>query len=66
MDLSQAKWRKSSKSGGDGGMCVEVATNLPDVVAVRDSKYPHRSALIFPPGEWTAFLDEVRTHQIPN
>ncbi|MEV7968011.1 DUF397 domain-containing protein [Sphaerisporangium sp. NPDC088356] len=66
MDLSQAKWRKSSRSGDDGGMCVEVATNLPDVVAVRDSKDPQGTALIFPPGEWTTFLNDVKTHRIPN
>lgn len=25
MDFSQAQWRKSSRSGGDHGMCVELA-----------------------------------------
>lgn len=25
MDLSRAAWRKSSRSGGNGGECVEVA-----------------------------------------
>jgi hypothetical protein len=38
MDLSSAIWRKSSYSGGNGGGCVEVACNLPGIVAVRDSK----------------------------
>jgi uncharacterized protein DUF397 len=41
MDLTRAKWRKSIRSGGNGGDCVEVARNLPGVVAVRDSKDPH-------------------------
>ena len=41
MDLTRAKWRKSSRSGSNGGACVEVARNLPRVVAVRDSKDPH-------------------------
>lgn len=40
MDLSRAEWRKSSKSSGNGGNCVEVARNLPGIVAVRDSKDP--------------------------
>jgi hypothetical protein len=31
-------WRKSSYSSANGGACVEVARNLPGVVAVRDSK----------------------------
>jgi hypothetical protein len=42
---------------GGGGGCVEVATNLPDVVAVRDSKDPEGPALIFTPHEWRCFLD---------
>lgn len=55
-DLSKADWRKSRRSGDSGGNCVEVATNLPDVVAVRDSKDPTGPALIFTPAEWDAFL----------
>ena len=37
---SRAVWRKSSRSNGSGGNCVEVASNLPGIVAVRDSKDP--------------------------
>ena len=37
MDLTRAEWRKSSYSGGNGGTCVEVARNLPNVVAVVES-----------------------------
>ena len=39
IDLSRAEWRKSSYSGQDGN-CVEVASNLLGLVAVRDSKQP--------------------------
>jgi uncharacterized protein DUF397 len=60
MDLTNAEWRKSSFSGGNGGNCVEVARNLPGVVAVRDSKDREGPALVFTPGEWRAFLDGVR------
>jgi hypothetical protein len=35
-DLSGAVWRKSSRSGGNGGACVELA----NIGAVRDSKNP--------------------------
>ncbi|MDX3024918.1 DUF397 domain-containing protein [Streptomyces acidiscabies] len=35
--LAAAVWRTSTYSDG-GQQCVEVATNLPDVVPVRDSK----------------------------
>jgi len=53
--LDGAVWRKSSQSNGTGGNCVEVARNLPGVVAVRDSKDRHGPALTFTPGGWRAF-----------
>jgi hypothetical protein len=55
-DLTRAVWRKSSRSGGNGGDCVEVAGNLPDVVAVRDSKDPTGPVLTFSPAAWRAFI----------
>jgi hypothetical protein len=60
MDLSRAVWRKSSRSGGNGGNCVEVARNLPGVVAVRDSKDPDGPVLTFTAAEWEAFTAGVR------
>ena len=39
IDVSRAEWHKSSYSSQDGN-CVEVARNLPGLVAVRDSKSP--------------------------
>jgi Domain of unknown function (DUF397) len=53
LDLSQAKWRKSSHSSANG--CVEVA-RVGEYVAIRDSKDQQGSALIFTPAEWRAFL----------
>lgn len=61
MDLSTAAWRKSSLSGSNGGQCVEVATNLPGTVAVRDSKHPEGPELLFAPTGWRAFIDGVKT-----
>lgn len=55
MDLNRADWRKSSYSGNNGGACVEVARNLPGVVAVRDSKDPQGPALVFTRADWAAF-----------
>ena len=55
MDLNRADWRKSSFSGNNGGACVEVARNLPGVVAVRDSKDPDGPALVFTRADWAAF-----------
>jgi hypothetical protein len=60
-DLFGAVWKKSSRSGNNGGQCVEVAGNLLGVVAVRDGKNPTGSALIFAPGEWKAFLSGVKS-----
>ena len=47
-DLDPPEWRKSSFSGGSGGNCVEVAGNLPGVIAVRDSKDPGGPVLLYP------------------
>jgi hypothetical protein len=60
VDMSRAVWRKGSLSGGNGD-CVEVAGNLPGVVAVRDSKDPEGPALVFTPDEWRAFTTGVRS-----
>ena len=60
MDLDHAKWRKSSYSNGNGGACVEVARNLPQTVAVRDSKDPEGPALAFAPGQWRSFTAQVK------
>jgi hypothetical protein len=60
MDLTRAEWHKSSRSGGNGGDCVEVARNLPGVVAIRDSKNPHGSVLIVSKGEWARLITCLR------
>ena len=60
MDLTRAVWRKSSYSSGNGGNCVEVARNLPSVVAVRDSKDPDGPKLMFSRAVWRAFTAAVQ------
>jgi hypothetical protein len=54
-----AHWRKSSYSSQNGN-CVEVATNLPGSVAVRDSKDPYGPVLTFPPAGWRIFVAAVQ------
>ncbi|MEU8121146.1 DUF397 domain-containing protein [Spirillospora sp. NPDC049024] len=45
MDLIDVTWRKATKSGENGGACVEVAS-VSDVLAIRDSKDPAGPKLI--------------------
>lgn len=59
-DLSRAAWHKSSRSGTNGA-CVEIAGNLPTVVAVRDSKDPRGAVLVAAPAAWEAFTAAVRS-----
>lgn len=59
--IDSATWRKSSYSGSNGGNCVEVAGNLPGIVAVRDSKDPDGPALTFTPADWRAFITSLRS-----
>ncbi|MBF6323167.1 DUF397 domain-containing protein [Nocardia cyriacigeorgica] len=55
VDLSRARWFKSSRSA-DANACVEVAHLDGGLVGVRDSKNPSGPALVFTPSEWDAFL----------
>jgi hypothetical protein len=57
VDLSTAKWRKSSRSGNNG--CVEVAF-VEGKVAIRDSKDRHGPVLVYNPHEWAAFIAAAR------
>lgn len=63
-DVERPQWRKSSYSGGNGGGCVEVARNLPGIVAVRDSKDPDGPGLAFAPDEWAAFLSRIKAGEL--
>jgi hypothetical protein len=44
--LDGLTWRTSSYSGSNGGNCIEIAATA-NAVAVRDSKTPHGTVLVF-------------------
>ncbi|MBL6277444.1 DUF397 domain-containing protein [Micromonospora fiedleri] len=58
MDLTGATWRTATRSGNTD--CVEVADNLPDVVAVRDSKDRQGPVLAFTPHTWQTFVGHLK------
>jgi hypothetical protein len=61
VDLTRAVWRKSSRSDGNNGQCVEVADNLADIVAVRDTKDQGKGPILcFAPEQWSAFVGSVQ------
>lgn len=53
------EYRKSSYSDEEGE-CVEVAANIPTLIAVRDSKAPAGPHLTLHPTPWTEFQAAVR------
>ena len=57
--LSCAQWHRSSYSGQSGN-CVEVARNLPGLIAVRDSKEPDGAKLLISQETWRVFIRNVR------
>ncbi len=59
-EIQTATWRKSTRSGPDGGNCVEVAELSGGRRGVRDSKNPAGPALVFTAGEWDAFIEGVK------
>lgn len=67
VDLSSARWEKSSHSGGNGGECIEFTRTfaVSGVVPVRDSKDPEGPALAFPTDAWSAFVAGVKADEFP-
>ena len=59
-ELPEVTWRKSRRSGPQGGNCVEVARLADGQVAVRNSRHCDGPALVFTAAEWTAFVGGAR------
>ncbi|MDG4802730.1 DUF397 domain-containing protein [Micromonospora sp. WMMD980] len=58
--MTGAQWCKSTKSGNNGGACVEVADNLSGVVLVRDTKDREGGTLAFPPSVWASLVSMAK------
>lgn len=60
-DLSRAVWRKSTRSGANGGQCVEVALLDAGTVGLRDSKDAGNGPiLVLTASEWNGFIAGAR------
>jgi hypothetical protein len=59
-ELPEVTWRKSRRSGPQGGNCVEVARLADGQVAVRNSRHCDGPALVFTAAEWAAFVGGAR------
>lgn len=58
-------YHKSSYSN-ESAECVEVATNIPTTIAIRDSKHPHGQTLHLSPAAWTAFQGVLAAGALPS
>jgi hypothetical protein len=59
MDLSDAVWHKSTRSGLQSDNCVEVAF-VGGAIVVRDARKPDGPQLVFTPNEWDAFVEGAK------
>jgi hypothetical protein len=64
---SEFQWRKSTRSDGQGGDCVEVAgagrtcAEHSHVIAVRDSKDPDGAMLAFGASAWRGLSTRIKS-----
>ncbi len=59
VDFPSLTWFKSSYSSATG-QCTECARLVNGGMAVRDSTQPAGHVLLFSPGQWHAFTEEIR------
>lgn len=60
VELRTAAWRKATKSGGNGGDCIEVAPLSQGRVGIRDTEAPDRPPFVVSGSVWAAFIDGAK------
>lgn len=56
--MKTSQWRRSSRTGEEGGKCVELNTLVPG--QIRDSKNPTGPVLSFDRAELAALLADIK------
>jgi hypothetical protein len=56
---SRTTWRKSTRSNGAGGNCIEIA-DLAVGIGVRDSKAPEAGHLTYALEAWAGFITRAK------
>ncbi len=59
MPTADLRWRKSSRSNGNGNECVEIAL-VANAAAIRDSKNPDGGRLLISGPGWDQFRSAIR------
>jgi hypothetical protein len=59
-EFDDRQWRKTVRSGGNGGNCVEANFGVPGLVGIRDSKDLTQAPLVYTLDEWRAFVGGVK------
>jgi hypothetical protein len=59
-DTIDPRWRKSTRSSGNGGACVEVGTS-PRAVLIRDTASRNGPTLTFGSKAWRGLITGLKT-----
>jgi hypothetical protein len=59
-ELRTAVWRKATKSGSNGGNCIEVAPLSRGRVGIRDTERPDQAPYVVSASVWDAFIDGAK------
>lgn len=60
IELASATWRKATKSGSNGGNCLEVAPLSGGRVGIRDTEAPDNPPFVVHSAVWAAFIEGAK------